>query len=690
MEKRLVRISVLLFACISAYTIRLHALTTYGNVIHEFDPWFNYRATVYLQENGPTKFFDWYDDKAWYPIGRPVGGTIYPGMQFTAVGIWKCLQFFGFSMSLNDVCCYVPVWFGVLASLFIGLLGYECTGDVDVGIISTVIMAIIPAHLMRSVGGGYDNESVAVTAMCATFYFWCRSLRTTDSYWYGIATAVSYFYMVAAWGGYVFVSNMIALHAVALIALGRHSRQLHYAYSLFYVLGTFSAIQIPVVGMAPFKSLEQMGALGVFVLLQLWWLLNQIRVRQDPSEDWSPKQIRQFYVRILSGVTVVTSVLIGVLSQSGYFGPVSSRVRSLFVPHTRTGNPLVDSVAEHRPADANAYLNYLQNMFYWYPVGMVCLCWTRTDSNIFLLLYGCVAYYFSSKMVRLILLMGPITSVLAATSLCSLSKWSIEVLTGPAKKVLLRIDHRIQKITSVFILATVCLSSVSFWNYSREIASDLSHPSIMFQATLRNGKSIIVDDYRQAYWWLRDTTPLDSRVLAWWDYGYQINGIAERTTLADGNTWNHEHIAMLGRCLVSAEKESHTMVRHLADYVLVWAGSGGDLGKSPHMARISNSVYNTTCPNDPTCSQFGFDSASKPTPMMAASMLYKLHEGVADPNLFEHVYDSPHGLVRIYRVKNGSQTSKEWVLHNPRQYPPVLEDMLQNKEDFKQVEDFNK
>ena len=35
--------------------------------------------------------------------------------------------------------------------------------------------------------------------------------------------------------------------------------------------------------------------------------------------------------------------------------------------------------------------------------------------------------------------------------------------------------------------------------------------------------------------------------MAWWDYGYQINGIAERTSIADGNTWNHEHIATLGR-----------------------------------------------------------------------------------------------------------------------------------------------
>jgi asparagine N-glycosylation enzyme membrane subunit Stt3 len=65
----------------------------------------------------------------------------------------------------------------------------------------------------------------------------------------------------------------------------------------------------------------------------------------------------------------------------------------------------------------------------------------------------------------------------------------------------------------------------------------------------------MIDDFREAYWWLRDNTPEDSRVMAWWDYGYQINGVANRTSIADGNTWNHEHIALLGRALVSPEKK---------------------------------------------------------------------------------------------------------------------------------------
>merc|ERR1719395_527167 len=169
--------------------------------------------------------------------------------------------------------------------------------------------------------------------------------------------------------------------------------------------------------------------------------------------------------------------------------------------------------------------------------------------------------------------------------------------------------------------------SLSFYAYSHSFAERSSQPQIMFKAQLSNGQQVIVDDYREAYHWLRDKTPKDARVMAWWDYGYQIAGIAKRTSIADGNTWNHEHIATLGKMLTSPQKKAHNATRHLADYVLVWAGGGGDdLAKSPHLARIGNSVFPDHCGDkDPKCEKFGFYSDySDPTPMMKQSLLYNL------------------------------------------------------------------
>ena len=144
------------------------------------------------------------------------------------------------------------------------------------------------------------------------------------------------------------------------------------------------------------------------------------------------------------------------------------------------------------------------------------------------------------------------------------------------------------------------------------------------QLTWKDGSGGQVDDYREAYSWLRRQTAADARVLAWWDYGYQISGMAQRTTLADGNTWNHEHIALVGLCLTSPEAEAHALTRHLADYVLVWkGGSGDDLAKSAHMARIGTSVFRGHCA-EADCDAFGVHADGTPSAMMAEALIYRL------------------------------------------------------------------
>lgn len=763
---------ILVIIATAAYQIRLYAIEEYGLIIHEFDPWFNFRATQYLADNGWEKFFTWFDYMSWYPLGRPVGSTIYPGMQITSVAIWNTLNSLGYPMSLNDVCCYVPCWFGVSATMFLGLMAYEATRNVNMALVATAIMAIIPAHIMRSVGGGYDNESIAMTAMMMTFFFWTRSLRTDNSWPIGLIAGLAYGYMVAVWGGYVFVLNMVGMHAAVLIVtkvlFDQDLTKVHRAFSLFYIIGTLCAIQVPVVGMAPLKSFEQLPSFFVFIGLQVA-LACQMVVK---SKGMDFKEGLAFRAKVVGAAGGLGLLLIIIIMPTGYFGPISSRVRGLFVKHTKTGNPLVDSVAEHQPASSNAYYQNLHIVYYLAPVGfVVCINKFKSDASSFVVLYALVAYYFSSKMSRLIILLGPIASVLGGVAVVFLTEWTItqfklamvwynliednasapETTAETAEKEEKEEKEPAQKkrpggavpkkkkqekkkankdmslketleeaynqpqsrslrvgLAGLYVLWAVT-QYPSFYMYSQRMGQAMSHPSLLFKATDNQGKTVIVDDYREAYWWLRDNTPADARVMAWWDYGYQIAGIANRTSIADGNTWNHEHIATLGRCLISKEKTAHKMIRHLADYVLVWTGGGGDdLAKSTHIARIANSVYNDMCgPNDPLCRKFGFTDAG-PTKMMAESLIYKLHShaikpGVTvDPKLFQHMFQSKYGKVRIYKVKNICKKSKAWgagqanrICDAPGswyckgQYPPALDYVLQKRKNFKQLEDFN-
>jgi dolichyl-diphosphooligosaccharide---protein glycosyltransferase len=671
-------------------------------------------------------------------------------MQIIAVAIWRVLrwkiwkQILGFSikMSLNDVCVFIPAWFGSIATVILGLLTHEVSGSWRAGVASSLIMSVIPAHLMRSVGGGFDNESVAMTAMVLTFYLWVRSLRTEGSWFIGVLAGLAYVYMVAAWGGFIFVGNLVGVHAAFLVASGYYSSCLHKAYSLFFIVGTYGATLVPVVGMSPFRSLEQIGPLLVFFGLQFLAICDAYGASKGYTWKANPREMLTIRTHFAGAVGVVGAAFLAYLVPTGYFGPLSARVRSLFIKHTRTGNPLVDSVAEHQPASAEAYWHHLHLTIYLFPVGVFLASLIgATDKNRqyaglqvtkwFIVLYGIIAYYFSSKMNRLIILLGPVSSSLSGIVIAFFFDWAVEqlmsaqtVLETLASKGISGFDEepttpaassddkskdkkskkKDETAASQHVLAayglspfipvydsalalygsgsvrivrilTACLffvalaqSSLNFYKFSDNYARQMSHPSIMFKARLSDGSEVMINDYQEAYWWLRDHTPTDSRVLSWWDYGYQIAGIGNRTTLADGNTWNLEHIALIGRILTANEKKAHSLARHLADYVLIWGGNqGDDLAKSPHMARISNSVYADVCPNDPLCRSFGFyGDKNKPTPSMAASMLYKMHSAgrapgvTVNPELFKEVYSSKYGLVRIYKILNISQESKDF------------------------------
>lgn len=61
--------------------------------------------------------------------------------------------------------------------------------------------------------------------------------------------------------------------------------------------------------------------------------------------------------------------------------------------------------------------------------------------------------------------------------------------------------------------------------------------------------------------------------MSWWDYGYQITAMANRTILVDNNTWNNTHISRVGQAMASTEDKAYEIMRELdVDYVLVIFG----------------------------------------------------------------------------------------------------------------------
>ncbi len=138
--------------------------------------------------------------------------------------------------------------------------------------------------------------------------------------------------------------------------------------------------------------------------------------------------------------------------------------------------------------------------------------------------------------------------------------------------------------------------------------------------------------YFQAYFWLRMNTPPEAKILSWWDYGYQMSAMANRTVLVDNNTWNNTHIATVGRALATTEAEAYPILESLdVDYVLVIFGgltgySSDDINKFLWPVRIGSGVF----PNDmPSENQYftangNFDVGPNAPTTLTECVAYKL------------------------------------------------------------------
>jgi hypothetical protein len=113
---------------------------------------------------------------------------------------------------------------------------------------------------------------------------WCRSLRNDTAWPFGAIAGITYTCLVGTWKeGYVFASNLLALHVIALVLIGRYSKKLQRAYSIFFVIGTIGATQVPVVGWMHLQSIDQLVPAISFLVVQLAGVCEADRKKKKQS-----------------------------------------------------------------------------------------------------------------------------------------------------------------------------------------------------------------------------------------------------------------------------------------------------------------------------------------------------------------------------------------------------------------------
>ncbi|KAK0438691.1 oligosaccharyl transferase STT3 subunit [Desarmillaria tabescens] len=612
----LLRIIALALISGAAIASRLFAVINFESIIHEFDPWFNFRATKVLASEGFYAFYNWFDASAWYPLGRVVGGTVYPGLMATSGVIYNILHALNLPVDIRNICVLLAPGFSALTAWATYMFTKEMK-DASAGLLAAAFIGIVPGYISRSVAGSYDNEAIAIFLLMFTFFCWIKALKLGSAL-FGTVAAIFYFYMVAAWGGYVFITNMIPLHALVLILMGRFTSRLYVAYSSWYAIGTLASMQVPFVGFQPVRTSEHMAALGVFGLLQIVAFAQLVR------SHLSSKQFQNllFYSVVTTGI-LGTLAFVG-LTYAGWIAPWTGRFYSLWdTGYAKKYIPIIASVSEHQPTAWPSFFMDLQFLIFLFPAGVV-LCFRELrDEHVFVIIYAVMASYFAGVMVRLMLTLTPCVCVASAVAFSSLLDTYIDPAepdvsqnaqndgettlndvvaavtahtkkrgTRSAPKGIFGLDTRMIIIFNAFGMLAFFVFHCT-WVTSNAYSS----PSVVLASSNPDGSQHIIDDYREAYYWLRQNTPETAVVMSWWDYGYQIAGMADRPTLVDNNTWNNTHIATVGKAMSSPEEIAYPILRkHDVDYVLIIFGgligySGDDINKFLWMVRIAQGVW---------------------------------------------------------------------------------------------------
>lgn len=691
-QEHLIKLAILTTAAILSFATRLLSVLRFESVIHEFDPYFNYRTTRFLTEEGFYNFHNWFDDRAWYPLGRIIGGTIYPGLMVTSAALYRLMWLLNITIDIRNVCVFLAPFFSSLTTVVTYLLTKEIHST-GAGLVAAAMIAIVPGYISRSVAGSYDNEGIAIFCMLLTYYLWIKAVKTGAILW-STMSALAYFYMVSSWGGYVFLINLIPLHVLALMSTGRFSHRIYVAYSILYCVGTILSMQISFVGFQPVQSSEHMLALGVFGLCQIHAFIDYVRSKI------SKEHFDILFKALITAVVVVVVTVGAILTITGKVSPWTGRFYSLLDPsYAKNHIPIIASVSEHQPTSWSSFYFDLQILVFLFPAGLY-LCFSKlTDANIFIILYGVTSIYFAGVMVRLMLVLAPVMCVLSGITISHLlSKYiksvdtsvvsSISTAANKEKKSK-KLEHQsgVKNEIAIAFVALLTFMLISYTFHCTWVTSEAySSPSIVLSARSHDGGRIIFDDFREAYYWLKMNTPEDARVMSWWDYGYQITAMANRTILVDNNTWNNTHISRVGQAMASTEEKAYEIMRELdVDYVLVIFGgltgySSDDINKFLWMVRIGGSTDRGAHikENDYYAPSGDFRVDKEGSPTLLNCLMYKMcyyrfgqvyTEGGKPPgydrvraaeignkdfelDVLEEAYTTEHWLVRIYKVKD--------------------------------------
>ena len=537
----------------------------YGFELNEFDPFFNFRATKFIVDNGYVEYFAWHDDKSWYPDGRNVSATSQVMLHITTAALY---QSFGMGQSLYDFTILFPVIIGSLTTIVIFAL-VRVLGGTTAGLLASLFFAVSMPVIIRGTVGWFKSEPLGLFYGFLGVYLFLSGIKSDNgkvSFFKLIAGGVFVSLGISSWGGTQFFVILLVLFFLGIPFLRKDKKFIAWALPVFVsaLLLTIAIFERPGAGFV--LGYGGLGLIGSTVFVLSFFQIQKIKVKNN---------IRYGFL-LLGGFVLVgiSSIVTNAVSLPSF------RYLNAVNPFLSSDNTIVQSVAEHSSVTMEQLFPSLSVLMIFSGIGVWLLFHIKENQNfhikndmvLFALIIGFVGIYISSAFIRLEIFGSIAVIVLASIGVSLLIS---NVLKKHSKNSLSSIA-KFSFVAVIIVLLTipVALPVNANWINVVKIPPTILHGGTHFNIT--------TNDWGDALEWIKGNTEHDAVIAAWWDYGYWITAIADRTTLIDNATINQVQIKKVAKIFLSTPDDAWKQLTDMeVDYVLVYIAA----------QKLSNDIY---------------------------------------------------------------------------------------------------
>ena len=507
--------------------------TTYGFELFEFDPFFNYRATEYILENGSDAYFNWIDEKSWHPFGRNVSETSQVTLHLTAASLYPI---FNFGSSVYDFTILLPLVFGSITAIVVFAFVRVLAGT-TAGLFAALIFSFSLPIFTRGLIGWFKSEPLGLFFAFLAVYLFVSGIKFNKGKISLIKLITAGFFLslgLSAWGGILFFLIPIIIFYFSLPFIKNNDNFIMWAAPAFSVsLILFSL-------MFERTSTFIIGYAGLSIVLPtIFIIVSGIIMKFSSPRTKIRNSVIVLIAFIASGIGILNSGIVG-LPTFRYLNAVN--------PFLTAQDNLTDSVAEHTTTSLSLSFTFLSVFIIFAVIGIWFLFSRKTinlktDMRIFAIFTSIIGIYVSSAFVRLELFASVGIIILGSIGLAILSQKIFEQKNQNFTKLIFPVI-----IIILFIIPVTLPENNNWLSWADFPPSILNGGSAFSQFTS--------DDWKDAMTWLKENTPEDVIVASWWDYGYWITTLSERTTLADNATLNDWQIKKIAYALITNTENS--------------------------------------------------------------------------------------------------------------------------------------